>query len=300
MSWTHDALWSKAKIYADRAFNEDRETCLFPFWASLAIEFLARAALARRHPALLADLSDGKNLLYAFGWSNAKFQPKAARMSVVLDRCTSLFPDFLEEYSKFCLAFANRRNEELHTGGLPFEKYETRLWLPDFFAACVPLLAAQGRSMADFVGPEEAAAADEMMKARRNEILGKVKSIVAAHQKVFSQKPAAERTALATESHAKAEVNRSLGGHMVDCPACSSKTSIFGEVISAAEPRLEDHQIVVRESVLPNELKCAACGLHLSGHAQLHAAGLGGQFTRKTTWDPLEYYGGEGEEYDNE
>jgi hypothetical protein len=66
--WSSDALWNKAKIYIDRAFTGDRESQLFPFFAAIELEFLARAALARVHPSLLADPQDGNNILYGFGY----------------------------------------------------------------------------------------------------------------------------------------------------------------------------------------------------------------------------------------
>ena len=66
--WTTDSLWNKAKIYITRAFSGEREDDLFPFFASLGLEFLARSALAKIHPALLADPSDGASVMYAFGY----------------------------------------------------------------------------------------------------------------------------------------------------------------------------------------------------------------------------------------
>ena len=54
--------------------------------------------------------------------------------------------------------------------------------------------------------------------------------------------------------------------------------------------------------MLPTMFECIACGLKLSGHAELHVAGIGGQFTRSVRYDPMEYYGElySGEEYNND
>lgn len=53
----------------ERALNAPRDDDLFPFWSSLALEFLARATLAHVSPVLLAEVSepDGRNLLHALG-----------------------------------------------------------------------------------------------------------------------------------------------------------------------------------------------------------------------------------------
>ena len=90
-------------------------------------------------------LAARKNVLFAFRWSGAEFQPKSASMAVILARCAALFPEFLDEHVKFGNRFGNMRNEELHTGGLPFENVATKDWLPDFFAVCKQQLAVQGR-----------------------------------------------------------------------------------------------------------------------------------------------------------
>jgi len=55
--WEYDKLWQKAKVYIQKAFEEDREGEMFPFWATIALEFVARTTLAKVHPVLLADLS---------------------------------------------------------------------------------------------------------------------------------------------------------------------------------------------------------------------------------------------------
>jgi hypothetical protein len=51
--WSSDTLWNKGKLYLARAFEQDRSGELFPFYASLGLEFLARAVLASIHPARL-------------------------------------------------------------------------------------------------------------------------------------------------------------------------------------------------------------------------------------------------------
>jgi hypothetical protein len=61
--WSSDALWNKAKLYIGPAFTGDRDSETFPFFAAIGLEFLARAALARVHPSLLADPQDGNNIL---------------------------------------------------------------------------------------------------------------------------------------------------------------------------------------------------------------------------------------------
>lgn len=90
---------------------------------------------------------------------------------------------------------------------------------------------------------------------------------------------------------------------IVECPACKSKSFVTGEPVGTKDEKLEDSTVVVREPYLPTDFDCGACQLVLTGHAQLHVPGLGGQFTRTIYHDPVHYYGGDyppEEEYNND
>jgi len=58
-AWSRDALLVKAQRYAEQMLSNPRESWQFAFWSSLALELLARAALASVSPALLGKLYTG-------------------------------------------------------------------------------------------------------------------------------------------------------------------------------------------------------------------------------------------------
>ena len=303
--WTYDLLWSKARSYMERALDVPREGDLFPFWASLALELLARAALARVSPTLLAETgdSDGRHLLHALGLEPKvkAYVPKSITTADVLTRCEQVVPSFTKEVELFCRGFTNKRNEELHSGGTPFAALSNHTWLPRFYEATRLLLDFQGKQLADFVGQEEAKAAQVMLQAVADEAAKSVQKQINAHAEVWKGKKPEERERLekAGENHA-----RPWKGHVVKCPACGSHALLTGEEIKQQPPSLEGEELVVRSVVLPTALECVACGLGIHSHSQLYAAGLGGQFTNTTTFDPLDYYAdqavNDGEEYNNE
>ena len=96
MIWSYDSLWQKTKTYVDRALAQERESDEFALWSALTLEFLARATLARVHPALLADPRTGANLLHVFGYGTLD-SPKSIMAKTVFERCRVIVPEFTKQ-----------------------------------------------------------------------------------------------------------------------------------------------------------------------------------------------------------
>lgn len=282
----------------ERALAVPRDHELFPFWSSLALEFLARSALAHVSPILLAEASDpdGRNLLHALGLEPKvkNFVPKSIQTSDVMTRCEQVVPEFTKELELFCRGLTNKRNEELHSGGMPFASLANHTWLPRFYEAATVLLAFQKKALPDLVGDMEAKAADTMLKAVADEAAKSVQKLIHAHAEVWKNKEKREQKQLALAAKKAAHPRF---GHVVDCPSCGSKALLKGEEIRQQPPVLEDEELIVRSFVLPTELECEACGLAIKSHSQLYAAGLGSQFTNITRYDPVDFYAQEDDDY---
>jgi hypothetical protein len=304
--WTYDLLWAKAVAYMGRALSVARDSDLFPFWASLSLEFLARSTLARISPTLLADTSesDGRfHLLYSLGFEPkiSAYIPKSISITEAFARCEQIVPSFTKEMATFCRGFVNKRNEELHSGGTPFVSLHNNTWLPKFYQAASTFLAFHERPLTDFVGAEEANAANVMMTAIADEASKSVQKKINAFAEVWKTRKEEDRKTLSASTSWLAD---SSDGHVTVCPSCGSRALITGEEIKQQPPALEEDEIVVRTAMLPTALECKACGLFIHGHNELHAAGLGGQFTKTATFDPFSFYAGEeeytGPEYNND
>jgi transcription elongation factor Elf1 len=203
-----------------------------------------------------------------------------------------------------CEVLSNCRNEELHSGGLPFETLP-KDWLSRFYSTCHVFLSFQKRSLLDFLGEDEAVAAKRMIEASQQQVLEKVRKSISAHKTTFEEKNPKEKKALLGKSDSSAKLMAYQGGHRVTCPACGAKSWVTGEKVRGQETKFEKTQIVERTAMLPTRFECIACGLKLTGHAELHVAGIGGQFTRSRSYDPFSYYADmyeeyPGEEYNNE
>lgn len=101
--WTYEKLWLKAKLYLQKALAEDREGETFPLWASISLEFICRATLAKIHPVLLADPREGENILYVFGYQKKpNYIPISIPTKTVLERLEVVVPNFTNNEKDFC------------------------------------------------------------------------------------------------------------------------------------------------------------------------------------------------------
>lgn len=133
--WSYDSLLAKSKLYMGRALSANRESAMFPFWSSLALEFIGRATLAKIHPVLIADPREGSNILHAFGFRPSKASPKTIGAKTIFLRLQKIVPEFTTKEESFCHSMVEKRNEELHTGTPAFENYNTSNWLPHYYAS---------------------------------------------------------------------------------------------------------------------------------------------------------------------
>ncbi len=285
MVWDEQALWQKAKLFADRALQADRDSSDFALWATLALELLARATLAHVHPALLADPQKGDNLLYAFGFGTLP-APKSVPAKTVFSRCKVVVPLFTDRQEKLCMGLVERRNADLHSGELAFEQYRTAAWLADYFATCRILLAFQGRTLEELLGPEEAAAAAEMIDDVAATLQAAVNAKLTAAMGTFQALPDDEQAARLRRRPARTDPAHTIQ----TCPACGGHALVLGKPVRADDPRTDDGTLFRIIHVLPTMLVCAACNLTLTDHGELHAAGLGGQYTVTETLDPTELF----------
>ncbi|HWF37567.1 MAG TPA: hypothetical protein VG322_03550 [Candidatus Acidoferrales bacterium] len=292
MIWERDPLWAKARLFLERAFEQPADDPRFGLWCSLGLELLARAAVASVSPALLAEPHrEHQNLLYALGVGPKLPAPQSISASQVFAQCKGLYADFSEEDRIASMALINRRNSELHSAEAAFENYPSRQWLPGFYRSCASLVKALGETLESLLGRDQARAANEVLQQSKDGVLGRVKASIAAYKRVFDEKEPADRQAAADAARVRVAKLVHERHHKVTCPACGSDATIEGDVFGPERVNHEDQDIVMRQSVTPRVFNCFACGLKLTGYAELDVADLAGIYTRRTTFSPEEYYG---------
>jgi hypothetical protein len=290
--WDHDSLYKKAKLYVRKGLDhEEPGSPEVPFWCLLSLELLARAALSRVSPALLADPQDGANVLYACGFPG-KTAPRSIAAKTVFRRCQVVCSGFTERELNKCIEWLNWRNEELHSGGLPFEHLTTSKWLPDFFQVANILLKANKQTLKDYAGGSHVKTARTMLEALSSEKMKQAHEMVQTMKSRFSslsKKEQRERLSSGTEQLA-AIYKRGGRPRKIKCPACAGPAVLIGSIIRSTTPRDENGQLVQEDVWLPVGLKCYACELTLKEHAHVNALGLGDQYTSLDTLDPADYY----------
>ena len=291
--WDYDSLYKKSKLFVRKGLDHDEpRSPEVPLWCILSLELLARATLARVNPALLADPTDGANILYACGFP-AKRAPTSIPAKTVFHRSVVVCEEFSERDYAYCLEWLNWRNEELHTGGLPLEQLKTSAWLADFFRISEIFLCQNGESLTEYVGPEHAKTANEMREALSDQKKSEAYQLIKEKREEFQQlvvEERLERLKLGTERR-KVKWNLRARGYEFDCPACEGPALVVGNLIRSTTPKDEDGELVQDDVWLPAGLVCFGCGLKIIEHAHMHGIGLGDQFVTRDILDPKEYYG---------
>lgn len=291
MSWEREPLFTKAKLYFEKAYEEDKEEPFFGLWCAMGLELLARSAVSFVSPTLLAEPDkDHQNLLHALNLGSAKSQKKSIVLIQIISLCRTLIPDFTESNFKIASAIINRRNEELHTGTAAFEEYPTQQWIAGFYECCKILSEFQGESLKSLFGDDIQKEAELILAAIEEEVIGKTNSSIAAHNKVFSNKDIELQESLKKAAQENGDKLAHRGYHRVECPACMCISTVIGEPFGKDSIEIIDEEIIVRQSILPTKFNCTACELKLNGYNSLSAAGIANHYTRRQSYSPEEFY----------
>jgi hypothetical protein len=293
MSWECEHLWTKARLFFEKAFQEDHNDPAFGLWCAMGLELLARSSVAKFSPMLLAEPDkEQKNLLIALNLSSTNVTGKSIAMNQVINLCKMLISDFTDEQVKLALALTGRRNEEIHSGGAAFAQYPSHQWRSGFYKCCKILADSQEKSLEDLFGNQEGVIAKGILIEMEEDVLKKTKDLIAKHKREFESKEEEDKSQLIAEAVSRGETLSHQKHHRVQCPACACVATIQGDTYGSEQVKHEDDdRITIRQSVKPTKFECKACGLKLNGYRALLSAGVAEDFSHKMTYTPEEYYG---------
>lgn len=287
--WHKDDLLRKAQKYSQIMCTFSRDSWDYAFWSTLVLELLARAALSNVSPTLLADAKDWNNIYSALGHTPkaTKYTPKSIDISSVFERLKNTVPQFTPDHENFCASHMSRRNEELHSGGNPFTSLKISSWLPSFYQACNALLTSMDESLELLLGESEAAIANQMVSASSDESAKSIAKSINAYRTIWEDLTQSEKDTRSAQASAWATKHH---GHRAECPSCKNTAVVMGTAYFAPIKSIKDDEITERQEFIPTRFECIACGLKISGLAQLSACGLGDTYTATFTYDAAEYY----------
>lgn len=287
--WSADALLAKSQRFFEQMLRHTRDEWQYAHWSTLALELLARAALAKVSPTLLAESKDWDNVYYALGHTpkTKKFIAHSITVSEVFKRLSVVVSGVTSDMVDFGSLHMNRRNEDLHTGSSAFDGLSSSKWQPEYFETCKALIESMGKDLVFMIGATEAATAETMIDAFRDGSSKAVNKAIEEHKAKWAVLKSEEKAKL--QSQATIWATR-YDGHRVVCPACGSNAMVHGSPISAPIRGLDGDDIVERQEYLPSRFECVACGLKISSFAQINACGLGDAYTSTSTYSASEYY----------
>lgn len=302
--YDHEALWLKAKLFINRAMDEDESRSFDEqaMWAALTLELLAKAALARVSPLLVAEpTEEGVNMLIACGLIKGDARFTTVRATTVFKRCHRAFKPFsLIEATRI----AEARNEYLHGSGVGFLVGAAQAWWPKFWAQAAILVSALDRDIDEFVGADRAKIVTKHLERNKEYVKERTQTLLERARQRLDQYRAGTLSAKVAAEWRRG-FDRTAGlEYQADetCPACGSVGILEGDEVS--DTRVEpqgygdfDVEPSVTLTVYAEYFSCPTCHLVLDRYEFMAEAGLSDQFETEGDLSDLHP---EGEEYGND
>jgi hypothetical protein len=279
MALDHESLWNKGKLLVARALEvrQEHEEGDFFLWMSLALELLGKAHLARFHPALVADTRTSDTLLaVCAGVSTNKMHTIAA--SEVFLRCQRTIGGFDKTAFEFCISLANDRNAHLHSGELPFARPRADLWISQCWSVVEILVVAQGRTLAELVGEDEADSLGRIIADHKQLLSERIKRRIAICRSRFESLPPDVAAARKARSGPRDRVSGDEYTDAMECPVCACAGELSGTIVDREDVGAADEDEPWMRSINCTvevwQFACRGCGLEVNGAAELDVAGI--------------------------
>ncbi|MEU3795760.1 hypothetical protein AB0F07_39245 [Streptomyces fructofermentans] len=306
----HDALWTKAKLFLNRAMDDDsRSFDEQALWAALALELLAKAALARVSPLLIAEPNeDGSNLLIASGLVKGEARFTSVRAKTLMARCHKAFKPFDQAEA---MKIISGRNEYLHSSGAGFMAIPPRSWWPRYWAQAAVLVTALDREIEELVGSRRGIEVTKHLEQNAKNIEQRTEALIERakqrrQQWLDGSLPAKVVAEWKSAQYLSASMSHS---EATACPACASTGLLEGEEAVAEEihyPEVDytdDGDIYllsdgsVALTISADHFSCAGCQLVLNSYELIRQAGISTEFDAEGDFDD---YAAQEPEYGND
>jgi hypothetical protein len=275
---------------------------VFLLHAGTALEHLAKAVLARRHPSLIVASNDFESLLHACGESTAARRPRSKMRTInaaeAIGRASRFVPT-VEALVPDIELLILVRNGVAHLGAASSDDAEDVL--APYLKASEELRAALDMDRATYWG-EFVDLVDSALKENTEKARLRVETALAIARQEFEKRfgeldtPTKQGMLRVIEAGYAPE---KYDEQLLDCPACGTPALAFGSVKVEMDEDWDHHERVLIGvhgyfTFIPNRLRCSACGLVLDGRDELDAAGIAEPWQLEDV-DEREFFGGDEE-----
>lgn len=277
-----EALWGKSKKYITRALaakaRGDRGE--YQLWASLSLELVGKAALAKIHPCLVADPQSYISMFAAAG-KNVGTDIKTIIAKTLFERLTHISTRFDKKTQEFCTNLSLKRNAELHSGEASFEATEASSWEGRYWHTVDVILQSMDSNVENWLGADHSRAPKELLEEYTHALREAAKVRVETAADAFKELPKKERE----DAHSRAkrmshwDVRAAFRYHwsmILDetCPACKSRAfiaavTIYEEISEEEDPDTGEELVDV--TLGAEEFHCPSCELHLNSREEIEA-----------------------------
>lgn len=289
----HESLWIKAKLFLNRAMDDGvRSFDEQALWAALALELLAKAALSRVSPLLIAEPNEeGTNLLIASGLIQGDARFTSVRAKTLMARCHKAFKPFDQAET---MKIINGRNEYLHSSGAGFLAIPPHAWWPRYWAQAATLVTALDRDIEELVGADREHTVTKHLEQNAKNIEQRTEALIERakqrrQQRLDGTLPAKQAAEWKTGQSLSAQMAHS---EAATCPACGSTGLLEGDEVVNVEihyPEVtgygpDDYEVTdwgdtsVTLTVGADHFSCPSCQLVLNSYDLINQAELDTQF----------------------
>lgn len=288
------AVFARSALQAQH--TDDR---IFLLHAATALEHLAKAVLAARHPSFIVA-GDFDSLLHACGELGATSGPRSRMKTINAADAVGRAARFVAPVRPLIQQLellVSVRNGVAHLGEVQAE---------DASGVLIPYLKASEALREDLSVERDAYweefsdMVDSALKESVEQARIRVETALAIARKEFKK-----RFSELDDATKQAVLGVVVAGYrpekydeqLLDCPACGTEALAYGSVKVEYDEDW-DHQERVLVGVhpyftfAPRALRCAACGLELDGTDELYAAGISDPWTLEDV-DERDFFGGE-------
>ena len=282
--WDAEAMLLKAKLFLNHAMDHGEDNRDFDeraLWASLALELLAKAALARVSPVLIAAPNEeGHSLLVASGLVEGDVRFTSVQARTLFSRCSKAFKPFNDKEAQ---TIAAARNEYLHGAAPSFTKIPPEAWWPRYWAQAHILIHACDRILEDVVGLDRVRLVEDYLAKNRKNIEHRLEMLIErARQQLARHDSGQMRAGEAAEWSRHRPGLLSAGLHYsttATCPACDDEGLLEGEDVEDAEAHHEQvaedaYDSWMELAIGSTYFSCDRCHLVLDSYELVEASDL--------------------------